>query len=146
MKDVQSWLTEAETAANAGVFLDKRTREQALEIVDAVMAAGAVDAKPKKVCRGEGSACDGRRKLIYPVPFVIAPKVAMAADVEPRKMHARAREVDRTVSRLTPQIDTSQPVEPALQRLTAAGSVVEKRAVNMVAGSIFRMDMKVHKQ
>ena len=40
-EDVQSWLIEARIAANARVVVDKRTRDQAVGIINAVAADGS---------------------------------------------------------------------------------------------------------
>ena len=48
-EDVQSWLIEARIAANARVVVDKRTRDQAVGIINAVAADGTVDAERKDI-------------------------------------------------------------------------------------------------
>ena len=96
-----------------------------------MVAAGAVKAKLEKTGGVEGTVRNGRRKFIYHVPSAVAPEVAMAADFELRNVRARVRELERSVSRLTAQIDRGQPIEAALQRMTTAGSAGDKRAVAM---------------
>ena len=66
----------------------------------------------------------------------------MAAAIELRNMRVRVRELERSVSHLTVQIENGQPVEHVLWRVTAAGSVEEERAVVMAAGSIVRNDIE----
>ncbi|CAN0041071.1 unnamed protein product, partial [Sphacelaria rigidula] len=119
-----------------------RTREQALRIFDAVVADGAVDAKLEKRSGVDAAVCDGRRKFIYLVPSVVAPEVAIVADVQVRNMRTRVQELERSVSRLTAEIKTGQPNEHALQRVIAAGSKKDKRAVVTAAGSIVRVDIE----
>ena len=137
-EDVQSWLIDARIAANARVVVDKRTRDQAAEIINAVAGDGTVDAERQDINCADGTACDGRRKFIYLVPSRVTSEAAVAAAVELRNMRVRVRELERSVSRLTVQIENGQPVEHVLRRVTAAGSAEEERAVVMVAGSIVR--------
>ncbi|CAM9477450.1 unnamed protein product [Sphacelaria rigidula] len=54
-------------------------------------------------------------------------------------MRTRVRKLERSVSRLTAEIKTGQPVGHALQRVAAAGSEEDKRAVVIAAGSIVRV-------
>ena len=140
-EDVESWLIDARIAANARVVVDKYTRDQAVGIINAVAADGTVDAERKDINCAEGTACDGRRKFIYVAPSAVASEAAVAAAVELRNMRVRVRELERSVSHLSTQIEIGPPVEHALRRVTAAGSAEEKRAVVMAAGSIVRNDI-----
>ena len=102
----------------------------------------AVDAERKDINWVEGTVCDERRTFIHLVPSVVASEAAVAADIELRNMRLRIRELERSVSHLTAQVERGQPVEHALRRETAAGSAEDKRVVFMAAGPIVRNDIE----
>lgn len=103
---------------------------------------GTVDAELEKKNGVGGTGCDGRGNFIHLVSSVVVREIAMAADVERRDMRAGVRKMEHSVFRLTAQIESGQPIKPALQRVTAAGSAKEKRAVVIAARFVLRVDIE----
>lgn len=107
-------------------------------IFDTVAVVGTVNAKVK-TSAVEGNSCDGRQNFTYRVPHIVAPKVAVAADVYVRDMRARVHELTHSVSPFNAQLDSGWSVESALKRMTAAWPAEEKRAVVLAAEFIVRV-------
>lgn len=87
-----------------------------------VAALTAVNVKVERISGVEGTVYDERRKFIYLVPSVMAPEVTVAHGVELRDIRVSIQELERLVSHLNVQLESSPLVYSSLKRVTAAVS------------------------
>lgn len=76
------------------------------------------------------------------MPLVVPPGVVVVVDVELCDMHTRVQELKSLVSHLNAQLYSGSPLTSAHRRVAAVVSAEEERALVIVTGSIFRMDIE----